>query len=82
MSQARPHSPPPCGEGLGVGVKCRGNAHGEIAVKRRATTDCFPPVAHPTRLGAREARLATVPVKGRVIPSRLWGGSRLLDSEG
>jgi hypothetical protein len=65
-----------------VGVKCRGNAHGEIAVKRRATTDCFPPVAHPTRLGAREARLATVPVKGRVIPSRLWGGSRLLDSEG
>ena len=65
-----------------MGVKAMGNAHGAIAAKRHTTNSCFPPVAHPIRLGAREARLATLPVKGRVIPSRLWGGSRLLDSEG
>jgi hypothetical protein len=82
MRQARPDSTPPMpeaclrhdGEGLGLGVNCTGNADGEIAAVGRTRHNSFPSCSHPTRLDARKARLATLPVKGRVL------GLRALDS--
>src|SRR5688572_31785824 len=50
----RQDPPPPCGEGLGVGVTPQG----------------MRPRFHPTRLGAPRARLTTLPVEGRVIAVR------------
>ena len=70
VRRAPPDSPPPCGEGLGVGGQGRGDAKSRIRL---------PLVLHPTRQAAPKARLATLPIKGRVTPSRVSGGPRWLE---